>query len=78
MWGGGGLWVRSDVMSERNRRWEWRPEAGDAEDGKTTSDASGGGARTSDAGLMFADAPNSILILLIVTQMNVWQRHSYS
>ena len=55
MWGGGGMWVRSDVTSGRNRRWEWRPDAGDAEDGKTTSDASGRGARASDAGLIFAD-----------------------
>ena len=45
MWSGGGMWVRSDVTSERNRRWEWRPDAGDAEDRKTTSDASGRGAR---------------------------------
>jgi len=56
MWGGGGMWVRSDVTSGRNRRWEWRPDAGDAEDEKTTSDASGRGARASDAGLIFADA----------------------
>jgi len=56
MWGGGGMWVRSDVRSGRNRRWEWRPDAGDAEDGKTTLDASGRGARASDAGLIFADA----------------------
>jgi len=55
MWGGGGMWVRSDVTSGRNRRWEWRPDARDAEDGKTTSDASGRGARTSEAGLIFAD-----------------------
>jgi len=59
MWGGGGMWVRSDVTSGRNRRWEWRPDAGDAEDEKTTSDASGRGARASDAGLIFADACNS-------------------
>jgi len=52
------MWVRSDVTSGRNRRWEWRPDAGDAEDGKTTSDASGRGARASDAGLIFADAPS--------------------
>jgi len=56
MGGGGGMWVRSDVTSGHNRRWEWRPDAGDAEDGKTTSDASGRGARASDAGLIFADA----------------------
>jgi len=49
------MWVRSDVTSGRNRRWEWRPDAGAAEDGKTTSDASGRGARASDAGLIFAD-----------------------
>jgi len=49
------MWVRSDVTSGRNRRWEWRPYAGDAENGKTTSDASGRGARASDAGLIFAD-----------------------
>jgi len=49
------MWVRSDVTSGRNRRWEWRPDAGDAEDGKTTSDASGRGARASDVGLIFAD-----------------------
>ena len=55
MWGGGGMWVRSDVTSGCNRRWKWRPDAGDAEDGKTTSDASGRGARASDAGLTFAD-----------------------
>jgi len=49
------MWVRSDVTSGRNRRWEWRPDAGDAQDGKTTSDASGRGAQASDAGLIFAD-----------------------
>ena len=47
--------VRSDVKSGGNQCWEWRPEAGDAEDGKTTSDASRRGARASDAGLIFAD-----------------------
>jgi len=55
MWGGGGMWVRSDATSGRNRRWEWRPDTGDAEDGKTTSDASGPGGRASDPGLIFAD-----------------------
>jgi len=55
MWGGGGMWVRSDVTSGRNWRWEWRPDAGDAEDKKTTSDASGRGAYASDTGLIFAD-----------------------
>jgi len=55
MWGGGGMWVRSDVTSGHNWRWEWRPDAGDAEDEKTTSDAPGRGARASDAGLTFAD-----------------------
>jgi len=55
MWGGGGIRVRSDVMSGRNRRWEWHPDAGHAEDEKTTSDASGRGARPSDAGLIFTD-----------------------
>jgi len=49
------MWVRSDVTSGRNRRWEWRPDAGDAEEGKTTLDASGRCARASDAGLIFAD-----------------------
>jgi len=49
------MWVRSDVTSGHNRRWEWRPHAGDAEDGKTTSDASGRGACASDAGLIFPD-----------------------
>ena len=60
MWGGGGMWVRSDVTSGRNRRWEWRPDAGDAEDGTTTSDASGRGARASDAGLIFADVSSKL------------------
>ena len=55
MGGGSGMWVRSDVTSGRNRLWEWRPDAGDAEDGKARSDASGRGARASDAGLIFAD-----------------------
>jgi len=55
MWGGGEMRVRSDVTSGRNRRWEWRLDSGYAEDGKTTSDASGRGARASDAGLIFAD-----------------------
>jgi len=49
------MWVRSDVTSGRNRRWEWRLDAGDPEDGKATSDASGRGARASDTGLMFPD-----------------------
>jgi len=56
MSGGGGMWVRSDVMSGRNRCWQWRPDAGDAEDKKTTSDASGLGTCASDAGLTFAVA----------------------
>jgi len=47
-------------MSGRKRRWEWRPDTGDAEDGKTTSDASGRGARASDAGLIFADVPEAL------------------
>jgi len=50
------MWVRSDVTSGLNRGWEWRLDAGDAVDGKTTSDTSGRGARSSDAGLIFADA----------------------
>jgi len=55
------MWVRSDVTSGHNRRWEWRPDARNAEDGKTTSDASGRGARTSDGGLIFADAFRSLV-----------------
>jgi len=55
MWDGGGMWVRSDVTSGLNRRWAWRPDTGDAEDGKTTLDAFGRGARASDAGLIFAN-----------------------
>ena len=55
MWGGGGMWVRSDVTSGRNRRWEWRPDAEDAEDEKMKSDASGRSARASYAGLILAD-----------------------
>jgi len=51
------MWVRSDVTSGRNRRWEWRPEAWNAEDEKTTADASGRGARALDAGLILADEP---------------------
>jgi len=47
--------VRSDVTSGRNRCWEWLPESGNAEDGQTTSDASGRGAHALDAGLIFAD-----------------------
>jgi len=47
------------MLQARNRRWEWRPDAGDAEDGKTTSDASGRGARASDAGLIFPDVASS-------------------
>ena len=49
------MWVRSDVTSGRNRLWEWRPDAGDAEDGKTTPDGSGRGAHALDAGLIFTD-----------------------
>jgi len=45
----------SDVTSGRSLCWEWRPDTGDAEDGKTTSDASGRGTRASDAGLIFPD-----------------------
>ena len=61
------MWVRSDVTSGCNRRWEWRPDAGDAEDGKMTSDASGRGARASDAGLIFADGlDHSIFMILLV------------
>ena len=55
MWGGGGMLVRSDVTSVCNRHWERRLDAGDAEDGKMTLDASGRGARASDPGLIFAD-----------------------
>jgi len=61
MWGGGGMWVRSDVMSGRNRHWEWRPDTEDAEDRKTTSDASGRAARASDVGLIFADVSEEIV-----------------
>ena len=60
------MWVRSDVTSGRNRRWEWRPDAGDAEDGKTTSDASGRGALASDAGLIIADVFTTFRISLPV------------
>jgi len=63
MWGGGGMWGRSDVTSGRNRRWEWRPDAGDAEDGKTTSNVSGRSARALDAGLIFADEYCRIIII---------------
>ena len=62
MRGGGGMWVRSDVRSGHNRRWEWCPDAGDGEDEKTTSDASGRGARASDAGLIVADVVQSIIV----------------
>jgi len=55
MWGGGAMWVRSDVTSGCNWRWERCLDAGDAEDGKTTSKASGRGAHASGAGLIFAD-----------------------
>jgi len=55
MWGRSGMLVMSEVTSRQNRRWEWRPDAGDAEDGKMTSDASGLGARDSDERLIFAD-----------------------
>ena len=48
MWGGGGMSVRSDVMSGYNRRRKWCPDARNPEDGKTTSDVSGCGARASD------------------------------
>ena len=47
--------VMSEVTSRQNRRWECRPDTGDAEDGKMTSDASGLGARDSDERLIFAD-----------------------
>jgi len=60
------MWVRSDVTSGRNRRWEWRPNARDAEDGKTTSDASGRGARASDAGLIFADVEGAGIIVVLL------------
>jgi len=55
MWGGGGMLVRSNVTSGRNRRWQCRPDTGDAEDGKTTSDSSRRSTRASEAGLTFAD-----------------------
>jgi len=55
MCGGGGISVRSDVTLECNRRWEWREDAREAADGKMMSDASGCGARASDARLIFAD-----------------------
>jgi len=55
MSGGGGMWVRSDVTSGCNQRWEQRPDTGHAVDGKITSDASGRGACASDGGLIFAD-----------------------
>ena len=62
MWGGGEMAVRADVTSGGNRRWEWRPEAGDAEDGKTTSDASERRAPASDAGLSFADVLHQMIM----------------
>jgi len=55
MWGGGGMSARPDVTLGGNQRWEWRMDAGDAKDGKTTSDVSRRGTRASDAGLIFAD-----------------------
>jgi len=61
MWGGSGIWVRYDVTSGRNRCWESRLEGGDTEDGKTTSDASGCGARASDAGLIVADSGHVVI-----------------
>jgi len=59
------MWVWSDVTSGRNRHWEWRQDSGDAEDGKTRSAASGRGAGPSDAGLIFADARQQIVAILI-------------
>jgi len=55
MWGGAGMSVRSDMTSGRNRHWEWRQDTGDAEDGKTTSNASRRSARASEAVFIFAD-----------------------
>jgi len=55
MWGGGGMWVRSDFTSGGNQGWEWRPDAGDVEEGKMTSDAAKRGAHASDEGLIFPD-----------------------
>jgi len=47
--------VRSDIMSGYNRRRKWCPDAENPEDGKTTSDVSGRGARASDPRLIFAN-----------------------
>ena len=55
LWGRSAMSVRSDVGSGRNRRWKWRWDAGDAEDGKTMLDEVERGACTSDAGFIFAD-----------------------
>jgi len=55
MWGGGEMWVRSDMTSGRNWRWEWRQDTVDAEDGNITSETSRHGARASAAVLIFAD-----------------------
>jgi len=49
------MWVRSDVTLGRNRRSQWRLDARDEEDRKTTSDASGRSAHSSDRRLIFAD-----------------------
>jgi len=60
MWGGRGMSVRSDITSGRNRGWEWRPHARDAQDVQTTSDASGRGACAPDSRLIFADLDSDI------------------
>jgi len=67
------MWVRSHVTSGRNRRLEWRQDAGDPEDEKMTSDASRRGARASDAGLIFADG--GIMYSVIAQTRNINIKH---
>jgi len=52
--------LRTDIMSGHNRRWEWLPDAGDAEDERTISEASRHGSRDSQERLIFADVAEAL------------------
>jgi len=52
--------VRFDLMSGRNRRWEWLPNTADAEDGRTMLEASRHAGCDSQERLIFANVAEAL------------------
>jgi len=57
---GGGKLLRSDMTSGCNPPWEWLPDTGDADDGKSMSEGSRCGSHDSQERLIFADMPEAL------------------